>query len=164
MSMSKRISLYGLLTALCLVFGFLESMLSLSFLAPGIKLGLANSIALLLAAKWDAKGAFAVNLTRILLSALLFSSPSSLFFSLPAGLLSVLVMTLLARSGRFGTVGFSIAGAVVHNLTQLTAACLLFGVAVLVYLPLLLLSAAVSGTAIGWLGELILKKIKTNGS
>lgn len=163
MSMSKKISLYGLFTALCLVFGFLESTISLSFIAPGIKLGLANGIALLLVAEGDIKGAFAVNTARILLSALLFSSPSSLIFSLPAGVLSILVMALLARSGRFGTVGFSIAGAVTHNLTQLAAAVLLFGGAVSVYLPVLLVSAAVSGTAIGWLGELILKKVKTNG-
>ena len=42
--MAKRITLYGIFTCLALIFGYIESLFSLSFIAPGIKIGLANCI------------------------------------------------------------------------------------------------------------------------
>ena len=80
--MAKRVSTYGILVALCMVFGWVENLISLSFIAPGIKIGLANSVCLLLVLNKDIKGAFFTNIARILLSALLFSTPFSLVFSL----------------------------------------------------------------------------------
>lgn len=70
--MAKRITLYGIFTCLALIFGYIESLFSLSFIAPGIKIGLANCICLLLIASGDIRGALLVNITRIILSALLF--------------------------------------------------------------------------------------------
>ena len=160
--MAKKIALYGILTSLALIFGYIESLFSLSFIAPGIKLGLANSVALILLCFKDFKGAVLVNITRILLSALLFSSPFSLIFSLTAGILSVVIMRLLSGIKGVSVVGFSISGAAVHNLVQLTVASLLFGRAVWYYLPFLLVSALLSGGIIGILSSIIFKKIKTN--
>ena len=158
--MAKRITLYGIFTCLALIFGYIESLFSLSFIAPGIKLGLANSVALLLLCFKDFKGALLVNITRILLSALLFSSPFSLVFSLTAGILSVVIMGLLSGIKGVSPIGFSIAGAAVHNLVQLTVASLIFGRAVWYYLPFLLASALIGGGIIGALSLIIFKKIK----
>ncbi len=157
--MAKKISLYALLTVLCFALGYLESLLPLTFIAPGIKLGLANTVTLLLAAKGRVKGAFAVNIARILLSAFLFSSPFSLLFSLSGGVLSLAAVALLFKTGRFSMIGCAIAGALVHNLVQLTAASLLFGKGVWFYVPFLLLSALLTGGAIGTIGTLIHKKV-----
>ena len=125
-------------------------------------MGLANSVALILLCYGDFRGAILVNITRILLSALLFSSPFSLIFSLTAGILSVVIMRLLSGIKGVSVVGFSISGAAVHNLVQLTVASLLFGRAVWYYLPFLLVSALLSGGIIGILSSIIFKKIKTN--
>ena len=160
--MAKKVALYGILTGLAMIFGYIESFVSLSFIAPGIKLGLANSVPLLLLCFKDFKGALLVNITRILLSSLLFSSPFSLVFSLTAGVLSVVIMRLLSGVKGVSPVGFSIAGAAVHNVTQLTVASLLFGRAVWCYLPFLLASAMIGGGLIGILSSIIFKKIKTN--
>ena len=160
--MAKKVALYGILTSLALILGFLESLFSLSFIAPGVKLGLANSVALLLLCFKDFKGALIVNITRILLSALLFSSPFSLAFSLTAGVLSVVIMGLLSGIKSVSVIGFSISGAAVHNLVQLTVASLLFGRAVWWYLPFLLASALISGGIIGIISSIIFKKMKTN--
>ena len=160
--MAKKVALYGILTSLALILGFLESLFSLSFIAPGVKLGLANSVALLLLCFKDFKGALIVNITRILLSALLFSSPFSLAFSLTAGVFSVVIMRFLSGIKSVSVIGFSISGAAVHNFVQLTVASLLFGRAVWYYLPFLLISALLSGGIIGILSSIIFKKIKTN--
>lgn len=158
--MAKKVSIYGILVALCIVLGWVENLISLSFIAPGIKTGLANSVCLLLVLKKDIKGAFLVNIARILLSSLLFSGPFSLLFSLSAGMVSLLVVALLSRTESFGVISFSIAGAVAHNITQTLVAFSIFGKAVLWYFPLLLLSAAVSGGFVGFLCKIISKKIK----
>ena len=158
--MAKKVALYGILTSLALIFGYIESLFSLSFIAPGIKLGLANSVALLLLCFKDFKGALLVNITRILLSALLFSTPFSLVFSLTAGIISVVIMGLLSGIKSVSPIGFSIAGAAVHNLVQLTVASIIFGRAVWYYLPFLLVSALISGGIIGALSLIIFKRIK----
>lgn len=160
--MAKKIALYGILTSLALIFGYIESLFSLSFIAPGVKLGLANSVALLLLCFKDFKGALIVNITRILLSALLFSSPFSLVFSLTAGTLSVVIMGLLSGIKSVSVIGFSVSGAAAHNLVQLTVASLIFGRAVWWYLPFLLASAVIGGGIIGALSSIIFKKLKTN--
>lgn len=156
--MAKKITLYAMLAAICLVCGYIESLLSLSFIAPGIKLGLSNSIALLLVAKGDFKGAFSVNITRILLSALLFSTPFSLVFSLSGGIISLICVCLLYKTGKFSIIGISIAGGVIHNIVQLTVAYFLLGNAVLYYLPFLIISGGVSGAVIGFIARLVSSK------
>ena len=73
----KRLTLYAMLVAVCLIVGYLESILSISLtaIAPGIKIGLSNAVVLTLICTGDIKGAWAINIARICLSALLFGSP-----------------------------------------------------------------------------------------
>lgn len=159
--MAKKITLYGIFAALALIFGYIESLFSLSFIAPGIKLGLANSLCLILINRGDIKGAFCVNTVRILLSAVLFSTPFTLLFSLTAGLVSTLAAAGVSKLAGVSPVGTGIAGAAVHNTVQLCVASVIFGRAVWYYLPVLLASAVVTGGAVGAISECILKKMKT---
>lgn len=158
--MAKKVCIYGIMAALCIVLGYVEHLIPFDFIAPGIKLGLANSVAVLLVAKGDIKGAFGVNIVRILLSALLFSAPSALIYSLSGGLVSLLVMCIFSKIKSIGIIGFSVLGAVTHNLTQLLCAALMLGGGVWYYLPFLLLAAAISGFATGTAAQLVFKKIK----
>ncbi len=158
----RALCIYALLCTLCMVLSYLENLLPTEIIAPGIKLGLANSVALLLVCSGDTRGAFLVNTARIFLSALLFGSPVSFVFSLAAGLCSLAVTALLYRIKLFGTVGLSVCGAVAHNLAQTVVAFVLLGAGVWLYFPLLLLVGTASGAAVGFLCGIILKKIKTN--
>lgn len=150
----------GLMTALCIVFGYIESMVPLTAIAPGVKIGLSNAIALILITNGDIKEAFFVNISRILLSALLFGSPFSLLFSLTAGIGSLIVSALIKKSEKFSTVGISVAGAVVHNLLQLIVALFVVGRGAVYYAPILLISGAVCGTLVGIPSKIIAKRIK----
>ena len=160
---ARDIAFRALLAALCIVLGYLESLVSLNFIAPGVKLGLANSVALILICKGDVGGAVTVNLVRILLSALLFGSPVSLLFSLAAGAASLIFMWLFSKCKALSAVGLSIIGAIVHNITQCLVASILLGREVFLYTPLLLLAGAISGGAVGIISGIILKKLETNG-
>ncbi len=154
---TKRLTVYALTVSVCLIVGYLESTLSLSLIAiaPGIKLGLSNAVALSLIYNGDIKGAWAVNITRICLSALLFGSPISFLFSLSGGVASTAVSCLLSRLKSVSCIGVSIASGTVHNIFQLVAATVFVGVGVVYYLPILLALGAVCGAFCGVLANYI---------
>ena len=158
----KRLSIYALVTALCLIVGYLESLLSIGFtaIAPGVKIGLSNAIALTFICSGDIKGAFAINITRICLSALLFGSPISFLLSLSGGLASIIISYLLNKFKGVSVIGISIAGGVTHNVFQLISATLIAGFGVIFYLPALIMFGAICGAFCGVLAKLILSYAK----
>lgn len=158
----KVLCRYAILTAVCLVFSYIESLVPLYFIAPGVKLGLSNAVALLLVCKNDIKGAFLVNVSRILLAALLFGSPVSLAFALSGGVVSLVFVSAFSKCRHLSAVGISIIGGVIHNAAQCLAASVFMSAGVYFYLPVLIAAGALSGGVIGALDLLILKKIKTN--
>ena len=155
---AKTVSVYGMLTAAALLFGYVEHLLPLSFIAPGMKLGMANLVFLYLLFRQRFGMAIFINVVRILLSALLFATPFSLVFSLTAGLCSMLMMWLASRWHRFGVVGISVIGGVTHNLAQLVVAHLVVGAGVWFYLPYLLIAGTIAGGLIGLVCWLLLEK------
>ena len=155
----KRLTLYALLTAVCLIIGYVESLLSIGLvaIAPGVKIGLSNVVALTLVCSGDIRGAWAVNITRICLSALLFGSPISFLLSISGGVASTAVSCVLCRAKSVSTVGISIASGVTHNVFQLVAAMFLVGFGVAYYLPILIILGAFCGAFCGVLARLVLK-------
>ncbi len=161
----KQITVYAMLVAVCLIVGYLENLLSigLSVAIPGVKIGLSNAVALTLVCTGDKKGAWAINITRICLSALLFGSVISFVFACVGGAASLVCTCTLCRFKSVSEIGISIAGGTVHNIFQCVAATFFMGMGVVYYLPVLLLGGAVCGALCGVLVKLVLKKINTNG-
>lgn len=157
---SARIAACGALTALALIFSYIEFLVPLPIAIPGIKLGLANIVCLVCLYALGEKHAFLINVTRIALAALLFGSVFSALYALAGGVVSFAVMALLKRTKRFSVCGVSMAGGVFHNLAQLAVAGLLVESAqVFYYFPVLLLSGMATGIGIGILATLILRSI-----
>ena len=157
---SARIAACGVLTALALIFSYIEFLVPLPIAIPGIKLGLANIVCLICLYALGEKHAFLINVTRIALAALLFGSVFSALYALAGGVVSFAVMVLLKRTKRFSVCGVSMAGGVFHNLAQLAVAGLLVESAqVFYYFPVLLLSGMATGIGIGILATLILRSI-----
>ena len=92
---------------------------------PGIKLGLANLVPLVIMYRMDARYAFAANLIRVLLAGLLFSGLFAALYSLAGSCVSFLIMYLAKKTDRFSIIGVSMAGGVFHNLGQLAVAIIL---------------------------------------
>ena len=157
---SARIAACGVLTALALIFSYIEFLVPLPIAIPGIKLGLANIVCLVCLYALGEKHAFLINVTRIALAALLFGSVFSALYALAGGVVSFAVMALLKRTKRFSVCGVSMAGGVFHNLAQLAVAGLLVESAqAFSYFPVLLLSGMATGIGIGILATLILRSI-----
>ncbi len=156
----KKTAFCGLILALALIAGYVESLIPVFIAIPGIKLGIANSVILLLLYTVGIKEAFTVSIIRVLLSGFLFGSMFSILYSLSGAVLSLIIMVLLRRTNSFSITGVSMAGGVMHNIGQLAVACVVLETtAVWYYLPVLMIAGCVTGLVIGILTGEIQKRI-----
>ena len=156
----KKTAFCGLVLALALIAGYAESLIPVAVAIPGIKLGAANSVILILLYMVGVKEACIVNISRVVLAGFLFGSMSSILYSLSGAIVSLFVMTLLKKTDRFSISGVSMAGGVFHNMGQLVMAALVLETsAVWYYFPVLMLSGSITGFLIGFLTEEIRKRI-----
>lgn len=158
--MTKRIAYLGMFTALAIVFSYLEALIPISIGIPGIKLGLANIVTLIVLYRMNQKDAFIVLMLRIILVGILFGNFSIVLYSLFGGLLSWIAMSLLKKKNWFSMTGVSVVGAVTHNLGQLlVAVCLVENGNVLFYVPILLVAGILAGMTIGIFGSFLIKHL-----
>ncbi len=145
-----EIALGGILTVVALMFSYIESFLPAAPGLPGVKIGLANLVVLVLLYRTNWKLALTVNCMRILMSGLLFSGLFGAIYSLCGGLLSFLIMVIFKKTNLFSVIGVSMAGGVFHNIGQMLVAAAITETAnIFYYLPILILSGTVSGILIG---------------
>ena len=157
---TKNLTAATLLTALALVFSYIEFLIPFNLGIPGVKLGLANIVILIALFCLSTKHAFAVNVTRVLISCLLFSGLYGCMYAMAGALLSLSVMALLKKTGLFSVTGISVAGAISHNFGQiLMAALIVSNLNMFAYFPLLIFSGLVCGLINGFISHLILKHL-----
>lgn len=160
-TLTKKTALLGLFTALALILSFLEALLPPLFTyAPGIKMGLPNIIIIFLLYRFDFKSAATVSFIRIFITALLFGSAISFIYSVAGATLSILVMYLLKHTDIFSMPVISIVGALCHNIAQILVASIILGTGFVYYLPVLSISALISGLIIGILATILIRLLK----
>lgn len=149
-----------------ILISLLELLIPVPIPVPGVKLGLANIITIIAIVFLDLKDVLLIVSTRCVVSAVLSKGITALPFSLTGGILSALVMWLCYRkmSRLLSIKGISVAGAITHNVAQLSVASLTLGESVLLYyLPVLMISAIVTGLITGFISELTVEKIIERG-
>ena len=157
---TRRLAFGAMFTALALIFSYVEFLIPLPVPVPGIKLGLANLVIITAIYRMSFKYAFTINCVRIVASGLLFSGVFGMLYSFAGGILSLVVMYVLYRTGRFSMVGISMAGGVMHNLGQLLTACLIVSsISLMSYFAVLLFSGLISGILIGIVAYNIEKRL-----
>lgn len=146
----RRVALMGLFFALSLCFSFLESMVTIPGLPPGIKLGLSNLVTMYCLFFLGGGSAYALALLKSFF-VFLTRGPVGAFLSLCGGLLSVSVMTAADRGTgkKLSYMALSILGAVSHNIGQLIAARFLVSQFLIYYIPVLLISGLIMGVLTG---------------
>lgn len=153
--------LLSLLTAQAIVLHYIESFIPV--IAPGAKLGLANIMTIVTLYIFGTKYALMVSVIRILLGSLLSGNPMGILFGLAGGLLSLMIMAILKKYPKyFSLIGVSTAGAALHNLGQLITAALLYktkGI-LFTYMPILMLTSAITGYFIGFASNHIIIYLK----
>lgn len=162
MNKNRRYAVIIILVTNAILISLLEAIIPVPIPVPGVKLGLANIITLLGLVFLPAADVLLIVAIRCFVVALLTRGVMMLAFSVSGGILSALIMILLYKrfSPYFSIKGISIAGALIHNTTQIMVASLLLGqLLVFYYLPILLLSALVTGYITGRIGEIAIGEL-----
>lgn len=162
--MKNKVAYFGLFTALALIFSYVETLIPFNIGIPGIKLGLANLLIVIILYSSGWKEALLLSVVRIVLAGFFFGNLFSILYSLAGGVFSLAVMALLKKSGKFSVAGVSIAGGVSHNIGQLAVAVIVVETyQVGYYLPVLLVAGAAAGLVIGVISGEVLKRVQKIG-
>lgn len=158
---TEKLAIYGLLTALAMIFSYIESLLPVFIAVPGVKLGLPNIVVLFAVYKLGYKSAAAISLVRVVLAGFMFGNLFAILYGGAGAVLSLCIIFLLHRSGRFSPVGVSVAGGVAHNAGQIAVAVAVTETARLVYyLPVLCISGIAAGACIGLVSGIVIEKLQ----
>ena len=156
---TRKLTTQAMLAAAALVLSWLDSLMPVSGVLPGAKLGPAN-LSVLMGLYLLGPGPGAVLcLLKVLLSTFLFGNAFSFFYALAGSVLSYAVMLILKK--HCSVVFVSLMGGMFHNLGQLlVAAVVLETVGLMAYLPVLLLCGLGAGCAVGVVGGILTKRIQ----
>ena len=156
----KQLAAAGMLTAAALIVFVIEAQIPPIVPIPGIKLGLFNVVTLAAIRMGGKVWGSAVHILRIVLGSLFTGQAVSFLYSISGGVCCLIVMLLLTSflSNRWLWL-ISAISAVVHAGAQLvTAAIVMWTKSVLVYAPLILISAIVTGVFTGLCVQFLFKK------
>ena len=160
----QTIALSGLLLAIMLILGYIESLLPPIVPIPGVKLGLSNGVLLFSLYLLNIPMTLVLMALKVLLSALMFGNINSMMFALSGGVLSLLVMIPLSRMKDVSVIVVSMAGAVFHNVGQVLAAFMLMPEVaprtLLSYLAVLMAVGLLTGALTGVMAREVLKRMK----
>ncbi|MDE6946725.1 MAG: Gx transporter family protein [Anaeroplasmataceae bacterium] len=159
MNKTKRLCVIAMLLAIAIILNILESFIPV--FVPGVKLGLANMIVLVMLYEFKPAEALMVAVLRILLVGVLRGNllTPTFLMSLSGGVLSFLIMFFFSRVKIFSPIGVSVLGAVSHAGGQVLIAILLLSTsAVLYYLPFIGILSLITGIFSGVLTKVYLKR------
>ena len=155
----KRLMIISMLLSAAIVIGYLESLIPLFI--PGVRLGLANVIILIMLYEFKFYEALIVDLLRIFIISLIrgtFLSPI-FFMAFVGGMLSYFVMLIFSRIKIFSPIGVSILGSLFHAVGQILVAIILMStVKIAYYLPFIALLSIVTGIISGLIAKTYLKR------
>lgn len=150
----------GMLLGTAMILSYIDSLIPLFPEIPGVKAGLANVAVVYALCRYGAKEASLVQALRILLMSLLFGNAASLIYSFSGAAVSMAAMCLLKKTERFSVPAVSAAGGVFHNMGQLLAVVLLMKVpGIAYYVPLLIVFGLLSGIAVGFISDILQKRV-----
>lgn len=153
---TKKLVQLSLLTAIALSIFIVELQIPNPFPFPGIKLGI---VTLYVIYRYRAKEALLVLMARIILGSLFSGNLMAIMYSLAGGICCFVVMSVLHDKIEEKYIFIvSILGACAHNIGQIIIAIFITKtLAIMMYLPWLLLSAMITGLFIGLCTQYLLK-------
>ncbi len=161
---TRKLTALAMLLGIALVIFIIEAQLPPLVPIPGVKLGLANIITLIVMVWYGRKEAFLVLILRITLGSIFSGLPTVFFYSFAGGVLCFFVMAIMFRllgDERLWVV--SVFGAISHNAGQIAMAYLFTRtLEVFYYFPLLVISGIITGVFTGVAAQAVVKKWRPN--
>ena len=137
---TKRLATDAMFLTLALVISYIEVLIPVPVGIPGVKLGLANGVIMVLLFFTTWTRTLEISVIRVVLAGFLFG--------------------LLKKIEGFSPIGISVGGGVAHNIGQLSVAVFLMeNTKIYYYAPVLLITGTIAGIIIGVLSGVLVKKI-----
>lgn len=159
---TKKLTLISMMLGLALIIFTVEAQIPPIAPMPGIKLGLANVINLMALYMLGRKESFTILISRIVLSSIFAGNITGFMYSLSGGIVCFMfisVMSLFFQENKMWIV--SVFGAIGHNIGQIMIACFIMRTPQLIwYLPVLTISAVITGFFTGMVAQITLKQLR----
>ncbi len=158
-SLTQKIVRLAIFLALGIVLNIVESMIPLPIAVPGIRLGLANTMGLIVLYFYSPKEYISLGILRVFIVGLLrtgLGSPSFIL-SLTGWALSTFITLIVYLFHKASIYGLSIISALFHQVGQIIMVILLYQLPSMInYLPILLITGAISGFLVALITSQIL--------
>jgi len=158
---TKRLTLLAVMLAASIVLSIIESQIPVFI--PGVKIGLANVVTLIIFYIYGDRDALLILVLRIVLVGMLtgkIASPT-FFLSLSGGMTAYLMMFIFKHLKVFSIIGVSIMGAFGHSVGQIAMAIFLIERTELIfYLPWILVLSVTTGVITGMVSKKSLAIVK----
>ena len=158
--MKKNVAYLGVFLALALVFSYIESLMPIAVAVPGVKIGIANIVIVLVLYLFGHKDALLVSILRVILAGFLFGNMFAIIYGLCGALLSLAVMIIIRKTKQFHVISVSAAGGIAHNLGQvIVASRVVQNYSVMNYFAALIIAGTFTGIVIGIISNIMIKRI-----
>lgn len=158
-TLTQKIVRLAIFLAMGIVLNIVESMIPLPIAIPGIRLGLANTMGLIVLYFYSPKEYVALGALRVFIVGLLRTGIGSVSFilSFTGWALSTLITLLIYLFHKASIYGLSIISALFHQVGQILMVMVLYQLVEMInYLPVLLITGAISGALVAFLSSKIL--------
>lgn len=159
---SKMVRLAFLLAVSVLIHYIETIYLQLPMIAPGVKIGLANLVGLIVLALYGMKDYWMIGGLRVLLSALLTTGFGAGFMiSIGGWLLASSVTFIVLRWTKCSIFGVSVLGAMAHSIGQIIVVSIVYNTFYMMYyLPILIGTAVAAGIVVALISVAMLSRLK----
>lgn len=159
-SLTHKIVRLAIFLALGIVLNIVESLIPIPIAVPGIRLGLANTMGLIVLYFYSPKEYIAIGFLRVFFVALLRTGLGSVAFilSLSGWAISTLITLLIYFLHKSSIYGLSITSALFHQVGQIIMVIIIYQLPEMInYLPVLLITGGISGALVAFITSRILK-------
>lgn len=159
----KKITNFALFVSIAIVMSVIESLIPISFLIPGVKLGLSNVILLILLDYYNFKQLLLYQFIRVSISTFVLGLFSVFLYSIIGAILALLLMSLarLIFKDRVTIYTLSMLGAIGHNIGQIAVAIfMLKSFLLLGYLPFLIIFGCFTGFIVAHITQKVAPQIR----
>lgn len=157
----KKIVRYAFLLAIAILVNYIESLVVLPFVFPGVRLGLANAVGLLVLYYLGDKYYAGFGILRVVLTTLLLrGSLTGFLIALSGNALATIITLIIKRLKVCSIYGLSVVGAIFHGIGQVIMVAILYQtVYMFTYVIVLTISGIITGILVAYVSSLIVKRM-----
>jgi heptaprenyl diphosphate synthase len=158
----QKLTRMAMLLALGVLLNYAEVMvLPTAFIAPGVKLGIANTVGLIVLYEYDDQTYFFYGFMRVLMTSLFTGFGFNFLIAMSGWLLASTAVIGFRRLNQLSIFGLSMISAVFHGVGQILMVAWLYQTILMInYLPVLIVSGLLAGLVVAKLSQQVLVRLE----